>query len=676
MVVLKRRCDTDFRVELSLSSSLVASSARRRDARETEEMEVDASMAQSDAVYRPLSVCQATNMFRRRQKHIAEHNYKVFRPWTNFEKEDRKWKEEEDTRQSSTVRTPIGGSGKLYERISSATLAELLGSLSYTQGRYVMERKRNKKKKKDNTTAPQTSSSSSSNTVAPFTAAIFSFVGSRTDEPFGRLDISGLHLLLLVRYNKELAKSLLYSWLVQSQDSRSGFIPSRTGLNAYARSLMPREFRVEKEDAALPPTILLGLQELLREMERKRERVEEKRGTTPPSKVKTRNSDSYLAKEFQADRAFLQKLLPSLQRWRRWWHRTQCGGVTDALARACDGGGASTSAARRSLEEWPAKPTGNPADQLAYRWHSRSGPFSLPSSGLEDYPRPVCAGHEHRELHVDAFSWIAFLSRLISTIEVHFLGVEESVNVDWEAHLDALHWDVERQRYSDRVGCPVSSMPRLANATLFTAGVHYNSSMPFSDYVGVVNVLPVALGIPRHSLTHVSRTMDLVRRSLTSNIGMAMQSLSFSSVRAMREDGLPHHNVYTGPIWPQQNVLYAYTLKTIYAAMPSDATNIRKDLSIFSSPENSDPDALSGKNEPSEERKRTTSSQNSNNGLERLLRHDALVEYHRIRKSLLPPLLNLNRWWECFSPVDGSGLGGKTYIGSRALLLSLLYDFE
>lgn len=683
MVVLKRQYNSDFRLELSLTSSLGASPTGSREAGEMEGM---------DVAYTPLSGCQATNAFRRRQKHIAEHQYKIFRPWTNFEKVDSKPKDEERPKRG-TRQGPHGASGKLYERIASATLAELLGSLSYTQGRYlVRERKRDEKEKDGNpasSSPPPLSPSgattngssippmSSSIAVAPFTAATFSFVGSRTDEAFGRLDISGWHLLLLVRYNKELVKSLLYSWIVQSQDARSGFIPSRTGFHAEARSLMPREFRVEEEDASLPPTILLGLQELLREMDRKRERVEEGRKTTPRTKGKARNSDAYLAKEFLADRQFLQQLLPSLQRWRQWWHRTQCGGVTDALARACAVVGNATSAARRPLEEWPSKPTGNPADQLAYRWRARSGPFSLPSSGLEDYPRPVCAGHEHRELHVDVFSWIALLSRLISTIEVHFLGVEESVRVDWEAHLEALHWDEGHQQYSDRIGCPASGAPHRANASWSAAGVHYSGSTPFSDYVGVVNVLPVALGIPRRSLSHVRHTMHLARRSLTSSSDLAMQSLSFASIRQMREDRLQHHNSYTGPIWPQHNLLYAYTLKTIYGQMSSDASHARTHSSTLSSSETSDNDPPSANHAASEERERNLFGQEGvNSGMELLLRRDALAEYHRIRKSLLPPLFHLTRWWECFSPVDGSGLGGKTYIGSRALLLSLLYDFE
>lgn len=706
MVVLKRLYNADFRVDLSLISSSSGSSTYTAGNNKRDKISKTEGNRDADAsipTYTPLSVCQATNAFRRRQKLIAEHNYKIFRPWTNFAKVGEK-ESEKGTDLPSVSKSIIADTNKkLSERIAGATLAELLGSLAYTQGRYLVEHRKEKCDNDDTNASSRTTflSSSASPELAPYTASTFSFLGSRTDEPFGRMDISGLHVILLVRYNKELAKSLLYSWIVQSQHPQTGFIPSRTGFNAYMRSLMPREFRVETDNEALPPTLLVGLQELLREIKRKRQRVKEQRNKKRSSRAKTRNSDEYLEKEYREDVSFLQRLLPSLQRWRSWWHQTQCGGVTDKLAQTCEGmeSHARTehakpdevpkfTGARRPLEEWPVKPTGKPADQLAYRWRSRTRPFYLPSSGLEDYPRPVCPGHEYRELHVDLFSWIAYLSRLISEIEVDFLGLKESVTVDWEAHLNALHWDQGHRRFSDRTGCPAAAAEGVGgeekdygNAGTTTADPPAPSFLPpFSQYVGVVNVIPVALGIPRRTLSHVVNTMELVKRNLTAGRDMGMQSLSFPSIRQMRQDKLIHHNVFTGPIWPQHNLLYAYTLKTVYGALPT-ASN-PEELSSSSTA------SSQAKGEGSSSHSTTTSSQSQRRGddfsvknwkqeeMNGIIRQMVLQEYHRIRKALLPPLLHATRWWECFSPIDGNGLGGKTYIGSRGLLLGLLYDFE
>lgn len=689
MVVLKRLYTADFRLDLSLSPSGTSSpSTSSKEGRITHPLHGEDTI-QNDHVlpYRSLSVCQATNAFRRREKLIAEHHYKMFRPWTNLEDENNK---EKQSSQTEGNLPKVGAANRrLWERIAGVTLAELLGSLGYSQGHYWVHQKKGMEENDDSAAVPPSltsavskASSSVSTVVAPYTAAAFSFVGSRTDEPFSRLDISGLHNILLVRYNKELAKSVLYSWLVQSQDPRTGFIPSRTGFNAYARSLMPREFRVEEEDAGLPPTLLVGLQELLRELKRKRARIAKNRQQKRRSTEKTRNTDAYLEKETEEDLAFLRRLLPSLRRWRAWWHRTQCGGVTDELARRCENKQATPDEpshgshtpedvsqafrSRRPLEEWPARPTGNPADQLAYRWRSRAGPFSLPSSGLEDYPRPVCPGEEHRELHVDLFSWVAYLSRLISEIEVDFLGLEESVKVDWEAHLNTLHWDETQHRYSDRIGCVGSGQGAAA-------------APPFSEYVGVVNVIPVALGIPRRTLSHVISTMELVRHNLSSSHSMAMQSLSFRSIRLMREKKLEHKNVFTGPIWPQYNLLYVYTLKTVYGALPDSGSP--GEYSSFSSSRLSPLGSSHGDNpsingEPTSSEKSETLKNERSGAIEAVLRRTVLQEYHRLRGALLPPLLHASRWWECFSPIDGSGLGGKTYIGSRGLLLGLLFNFE
>lgn len=603
MVVLKRQYNADFRLEISLTPE--ASGAREKGA-ETNSEDTSAAVPH----YTGLSVCQATNAFRRRQKKIRQHHFQILKQWT---------KEVDEGKGSS-----------LYQRVGSATLSELLGSLSYAHGEY------------------QVSSAASSSLVSFSPAYTFSFLGSRTDEPFGRMDVSGYQLVFLVRYNKELMKSILHSWLIGAQDPNTGFIPTRTGYNAYMRSLMPVEYRWEDASLGTPPTVLVGLQELLREMRRKKTRVLSRRQSNARSKRKERNSDAYLDLEQTADMNYLQEILPALKRWRHWWHTTQCGGVTDELARSCDRdeiqeegevrntGSSSPTNRRRRLEDWPSRPTGDPRDQLAYRWRGRNGPFLSPS-GMEDYPRPTCSGHEHRELHVDLFSWIAYLSQIISSIEVEFLGLEASVQVNWEAHLEALHWDEENQRYSDRIGC-ASASPTEAP--------------PFSSYVGFVNVFPVALGIPRLHIHHIFKTMDLVYRNL-SDARHGVQSLSYSAVKQMREKKIPHHNLFTGTIWPHQNFLYSYALKSVYAN-PDASYTLGKD------------GAQHGGFERDEANQREVQA----------LQRTAMKEYSRLRKENLPALIRVTRWWECFNPVTGDGLGGKTYIGSRALLLGLLYDYE
>lgn len=598
MVVLKREYNADFRLEISLTSP---------------DRSLDEA-ARETGRYERLSVCQATNMFRRRARSIRAHHLALFKTYVS---------------KNQQVET---GSASLNQRIATSTLSELLGSMAYTQGRYALA----------------SSPDSSSVSLSSHAASAFSFVGSRTDEPFGRQDVTGLQLIFLVRYNKELVKSVLHSWLVQSQDTATGFIPTRTGFNTYMRSLMPKEDRVEHLTHGTPPTLLLGLQELLREMQRKGDRVRARRDAKARARKKARNSDDYLQREREGDIEYLKALLPSLKRWRQWWHTTQCGGVSEEGALHCAGNSDSeTHTSRRPLESWPSRPTGNPDDQLAYRWRSRTNAMELPSSGLGDYPRPTCAGEDHRELHVDLFSWIALLSRLISTIEVDFLGVEESVKVDWESHLEALHWDNEHEYYADRVGCRP------------TAG----EAMPsFSPYLGIANMFPVMLGIPRRESLHVLSTMSIGNYNL-SDTGHGLQSLTFTGVREMRVGGMKHHNAFTGTIWPHLNLMYAYALKGIYwNALSKKETYLSSHIIVGGGSEGEPPAAAEEGDEADLRLK----------GVQRTAR----AEYRRLRQVMAPQLLQVTRWWECYNPVTGEGLGGKTYIGSRALLLGFLYNFE
>ncbi|CAD2218791.1 mannosyl-oligosaccharide glucosidase [Angomonas deanei] len=248
------------------------------------------------------------------------------------------------------------------------------------------------------------------------------------------------------------------------------------------------------------------------------------------STKKMRNRPEYIKRETDSDREYLKTLLPSLKRWRSWWHRTQCGGVDLESAQHCE--------QRRPLEEWPTKPTGKEEDLLLYRWRSRTDTH-IPASGMEDYVRPVCPGEHQLEAHVDLFSWVAFLSSIISQVE-RYLALPESVTVDWNAHLNAVHWDAAQSRYADRVGC---------------------RSRAFTTYTGYANLFPVMLGVTRE-VDKVQATLQLAREQLWSPHGL--MASSFASVRQAREEGIQHDNLFVGYVWPHINLLCLYSLKTVY----------------------------------------------------------------------------------------------------------------
>ncbi|KAH9600412.1 Glycosyl hydrolase family 63 [Trypanosoma melophagium] len=162
---------------------------------------------------------------------------------------------------------------------------------------------------------------------------------------------------------------------------------------------------------------------------------------------------------------------------------------------------------------------------------------------MEDYPRPFCMGSHGDEAHVDLFSWVAFLSIIISDVELH-LGLSESVPKRlWRVWLDEVHWDMEHQRYADRVGCPDDS---------------------FSPYVGYANLYPFFLELlddKERALT----VLELANTQLMTSYGM--MSVSYDSVGAAREAGLRHENLWMGHIWVSTNALMLRALRRKYITL-------------------------------------------------------------------------------------------------------------
>ncbi|AYU80390.1 Mannosyl oligosaccharide glucosidase, putative [Leishmania donovani] len=569
VMILRKSYDSSFRLELSLSP---ADHARGDEAPGASTTNRIGNLVPR---YEALSTCQLTNALRWRSKAISLHSAKIFRPFLRV----------------------FNSSKDLYERIATVTLAEMLGSLTFTSGHYLhvgadMDDAWDQQGRAEAMWGDAKLQASRQRVSA------IAVVGSRTDEAFGQPSLTGLPLLFLTRWNKEVVKDILASWLLGAQDAETGFVPNRAVFGAETRSFTPQALRYEHPTLASPPTLLLGLHGLLKEMSRKSARL------ATANHRKPRNTPEYLERERAADEAFLRVILPALKRWRKWWHHTQCGGATDELARQCR--------SRKPLEEWPLRPAEDqPESLLVYRWRGRDG-HRLPTSGMEDYPRPICAGEHHREAHVDAFSWVALLSTLISRIETEFLHEAESVSLDWEAHLNAVHWDAAEMRYSDRIGC---------------------SSWTHTPYFGYANLYPVMLGVVRQNLSRAARTIALAQRELESDYGL--MSVSFSSVRLARESGLPHHNMWMGYVWPSANLIFLYGVKSHYLEA-LDSTS-----------------AAAG-------------------GLTEARLRDF---YTSLRVNVIETIRGGSRWWEHYSPLDGRGEGSKTHIATRSLLLGLLDDF-
>ena len=176
-----------------------------------------------------------------------------------------------------------------------------------------------------------------------------------------------------------------------------GWIPREQILGKEARAKVPDEFVVQHNRNANPPTLLLTLHSIVRDIS-----------------------------EDMTDwwRDYLKRMWPRLSTWYTWFNTTQLGDTRGA-----------------------------------YRWRGRNAsalrelnPKTL-TSGLDDYPR---ASHPTvDERHVDLRCWMALASQLMGDIG-KLLGRRDSKKyIDTAAflsdnkHLDSMHWSVSHQAYMD-----------------------------------------------------------------------------------------------------------------------------------------------------------------------------------------------------------------------------------
>lgn len=347
--------------------------------------------------------------------------------------------------------------------------------------------------------------------------ALFTAVPSRSFFPRGFLWDEGFHQLLLNKWDPEVTREVVAHWL--DLINVEGWIPREQILGDEARSKVPSEFVVQRNENANPPTLFLVLEELVKELENNQGTLQSKH-TLP----------------------FLRRLYPRLQTWFEWYNTTQTG----------------------------PKPN-------SYRWRGRDkdtnlflNPKTL-TSGLDDYPRASHPSAEER--HVDLHCWMVLTSGIMARVarllgEPHQEYERTHLTLRDNNLLNELHWSEQHHAFCD-YGNHTQAVSLEQEKVFVPPGqprhqfpvarlVRYVRKAPKLQYVnalGYVSLFPFLLHIltpDSPKLQHILRDIRDPERLWTP---YGLRSLSRSDRLYMKRNTEHDAPYWRGAIWININYL-------------------------------------------------------------------------------------------------------------------------
>lgn len=345
--------------------------------------------------------------------------------------------------------------------------------------------------------------------------ALFTAVPSRSFFPRGFLWDEGFHQLLLSKWDPQVTREAVSHWI--DLMNIEGWIPREQILGDEARSKVPAEFVVQRNENANPPTLFLALQELIEQL-----------SSNPGS------AESTLP--------FLRRLFPRLKTWFEWYNTTQSGPLPNS-----------------------------------YRWRGRDkdtnlflNPKTL-TSGLDDYPRASHPSADER--HVDLHCWMALSSGIMARIAQllgephHDYQFTHQVLRDNNL-LHELHWSEQLQAFSDfgnhtqavsftqeKVYTPPGQPHHRFASTRPVRSVRRAPKLQYVNALGYVSLFPFLL----HILEPDSPKLELILRDMRDSKKLwtpyGLRSLSKGDPLYMKRNTEHDAPYWRGPVWININYL-------------------------------------------------------------------------------------------------------------------------
>ncbi|KAJ2345688.1 Processing alpha glucosidase I [Coemansia sp. RSA 2673] len=345
--------------------------------------------------------------------------------------------------------------------------------------------------------------------------SLFATTPSRPFFPRGFLWDEGFHQLVLRQWDSDLSLEIIRSWFGTMDGN--GWMAREQILGDEARSKVPREFQVQYPDFANPPTILFAVEAMAEQL---------------LARGMTRSMDDALqaggaVEEGVCDeqcllQSKLDSLVPYTSRLLGFFQKSQAGDNVDG-----------------SMS--PSK--------AGYRWRGRTENHTL-TSGLDDYPRASVPSTG--ELHVDLYSWVAYMARLNAELS------PAAGDAELESHLemlDKIHWNEQENMYCDVTTGIREDYDELEDEDEGLERV-------FVCHRGYVSLFPMLLGLVPPDSKKLGHILSMIEdpEELWTEFGVR----SLSKRDEFYGQG---ENYWRGPIWININYLILSSLHRNYVGV-------------------------------------------------------------------------------------------------------------